>query len=88
MKGVPFLSKMVYTVADPDLHIGWGGHGLQKKCFWPFEPQFGAKIRGSPAPPLDPPPVPLPGLRQILENVSCLHLYHSINKALLTVSLH
>ena len=37
-------------VADPDLQIRVGGGGLQKKCFRPFGPQFGLKIRGRPGP--------------------------------------
>ena len=41
---------------DPDLEIrGRGGEGRggrsPKRIFWPFEPQFGLKIRGEPGPP-------------------------------------
>ena len=52
-------------VADKDLQIRgesstpWdkgGGGRSQKEFFWPFGPQFGLKIRGSP-----PPPGPSPG---------------------------
>ena len=51
---------MTLAVPDPDLKIRGdlvfqtlrkGGVGLQTFFFWPFEPQFGLKIRG--APPLD-----------------------------------
>ena len=52
-------------MADPDLQIRRGGHpspekgggSVSKKIFRPFRPQFGLKIRESPAPwvpPLDP----------------------------------
>ena len=40
-------------VADPDFQIrvgGRGGGGLKEKCFRPFGPQFGLKIRGRPGP--------------------------------------
>ena len=37
-------------VADPELQIRVGG-GLKKKCFRPFGPQFGLKIRGRPGSP-------------------------------------
>ena len=38
---------------DPEI---WGGGvaGLQKNFFWLFGPQFGLKIKGEWAPPLDP----------------------------------
>ena len=46
-------------VPNPDIEIR-EGPGLSQKCFRPFGPQFGPKIRGggeaaTPAPPLDPP---------------------------------
>ena len=45
-------------VPNPDIEIREGS-GLPQKCFRPFGPQFGPKIRGGggshPAPPLDPP---------------------------------
>ena len=56
-----------YRVADPGLQIrGWGGGKggrssrpggtVSKKIFFrPFGPQFGLKIGGGEAPPLDPP---------------------------------
>ena len=57
-------------MGDPDLQMevgggeGWGaiiqtlqygGAWSQKIFFQPFRPQFGLKIRGGAAPPLDPP---------------------------------
>ena len=55
-------SKKRIAVADPDLQIRGGGRsyrpwdkggGVAKNFFCPFRPQFGLKIRGGPAPPLD-----------------------------------
>ena len=52
-------------MADPDLQIRGGpghpgseirrGGSVSKKIFRPFGPHFGLKIRGHPAPTLDPP---------------------------------
>ena len=62
------VRKLQYwSVPDPDLKMvvgeaeagrgagGGGGAAVFKKIFWPFGPQFGLKIRGGRAPPLDPP---------------------------------
>ena len=53
-RGILFLSFRVYSdgsrPSDKEKG-GGGGRGLQNISFRPFEPQFGLKIRGKPAPP-------------------------------------
>ena len=61
-------------VADPDFQIRLGGGGggrgggLQKKCFRPFGPQFGLKIRGRPGPPGPRAPSLYPPQYAVLQN--------------------
>ena len=56
------VQKFMKTVANPDVQIRGRGEGGRPDLeigggggAWPFEPQFGLKIRGTQAPSLDPP---------------------------------
>ena len=65
------IQVLVHASSGPRPSDKGGGDGgrSQKKCFRPFGPQFGLKIRGRPGPPgpfLDPPEYVVSKYRQPL----------------------
>ena len=69
----------IRNLGDSQLAVqgGWGGGkaSLQKNIFWPFEPQFGLKIRGGGV------LGPSPGSATVLLQQIILHMVHVVKSA-------
>ena len=62
---------MFHLSGHPNPEIRWGGGGdLKKSFFWPFRPQFGPKLRGS--------PWPLPWIHHCYNNPSTHFVFFAI----------